>query len=99
MKSGERTFIFNRLITVQLTEKDTFMVNTSRMVGYDCTDAASVSKAMAQGRKESFALFDILRKHIPGFQNARLKAIAPVLGVRETRGRFLPHYAGFRGQP
>jgi hypothetical protein len=85
MKNGEWPFIYNRLITVQLTEKDTFMVNTSRMIGCDGTDAASVSAAMAQGRRESLQLLAVLRKHIPGFADARLKAIASTLGVRETR--------------
>jgi glycine/D-amino acid oxidase-like deaminating enzyme len=85
MKQGEWPFEYNRLITVQLTEKDTFMVNTSRLVGYDGTDGASISRAMAQGRRESLQLLQILRKHAPGFQNARIKAIAPLLGVRETR--------------
>ncbi len=30
-------------------------------------------------------LIEILKKKIPGFENARIKAIAPALGVRETR--------------
>ena len=30
-------------------------------------------------------LFTILREHIPGFEQAQLKAVAPLLGVRETR--------------
>jgi glycine/D-amino acid oxidase-like deaminating enzyme len=85
MKQGEWPFTFNRLITVQLTEKDVFMINTSRLVGCDGTDGASISRAMAQGRRESLQLLAILRKHAPGFQNARIKAIAPLLGVRETR--------------
>jgi len=85
MKQGEWSFEYNRLISVQLTEKDTFMVNTSRLVGCDGTDGASISSAMVQGRREALQLLVILRKHAPGFQNARLKAVAPLLGVRETR--------------
>ncbi len=85
MDRGEWPFSFNRLISVQMLERDTFMVNTSRMTGYDGTNAASVSKAMAQGRKETLQLLDILRRNIPGFKNARIKGLAPSLGVRETR--------------
>ncbi len=85
IKEGEWPFEYNRLISVQLTDKDTFMVNTSRLTGCDGTDGASISKAMAQGRKESLQLLAILRKHAPGFANARIKAVAPLLGVRETR--------------
>lgn len=85
MGQGEWPFDYNRLITVQMTEKDVFMVNTSRITGCDGTDGASVSKAMAQGRREALQLLAILRRHAPGFANARLKAVAPLLGVRETR--------------
>ena len=85
MNEGEWPFTYNRLICVQLTEKDTFMVNTSRITGCDGTDGTSISKAMAQGRRESLQLLAILRQHFPGFENARIKAIAPLLGVRETR--------------
>jgi len=85
MKQGEWPFSYDRLISVQLTDPDTFMVNTSRMTGFDGTDGASISKAMAQGRRESLQLLAILRKHFAGFEKARIKAIAPLLGVRETR--------------
>ncbi|MBM3123023.1 MAG: FAD-dependent oxidoreductase, partial [Chloroflexi bacterium] len=85
IKTGEWPFEYNRLISVQLSAPDTFMVNTSRLVGFDGTDGASVSKAMAQGRRESWQLLAILRKHVPGFKNARIKAVATLLGVRETR--------------
>jgi len=85
MDQGDWPFTYNRLITVQLTEPDVFMVNTSRLTGFDGTDGASVSRAMAQGRRESLQLQAILSKHIPGFEQARIKAVAPLLGVRETR--------------
>lgn len=86
METGEWPFLYNRLITVQMPSgDDVFQINTSRLVGYDGTDAWSVSQAMAQGRKESLMLQEIFRKHIPGFSNARIKAVASALGVRETR--------------
>ena len=62
-----------------------YEINTARMTGYDGTDALSVSKAMAQGRRESLELQLILRKHFIGFKKARLKSMASYLGVRKTR--------------
>ncbi|MBM3335841.1 FAD-dependent oxidoreductase, partial [Candidatus Sumerlaeota bacterium] len=47
---------------------------------------------MARGRAEVQKLMALMRKHIPGFEQARIKAVAPLLGVRETRrirGRFM----------
>ena len=41
---------------------------------------------MVAGRKGGLReACTILRKHFPGFEQAQLKAVAPLLGVRETR--------------
>ncbi|HUT35091.1 MAG TPA: FAD-dependent oxidoreductase [Planctomycetota bacterium] len=84
-KAGEWPFPYDIFISVQLTEKGTMMINTSRLVGVDGTDGASVTQGMIRGRAETQKLLAILRKHFPGFANARVKAVAPLLGVRETR--------------
>ncbi|MBT3275099.1 MAG: FAD-dependent oxidoreductase [Spirochaetales bacterium] len=84
-KEGTWPFIYDRLITVQLAEKGTMMVNTPRIIGIDGTDGTSITKGMIQGRKEIFELRDVMRKYFPGCANARVRAVAPLLGVRETR--------------
>ena len=84
-KAGEWPFPYDIFISVQLTEPGTMMLNTSRLVGIDGTDGASVTDGMIRGRAETHQLLAILRKHFPGFADARLKAVAPALGVRETR--------------
>ena len=61
------------------------MINTPRIIDVDGTDGASVSAGLARGRAEIRQLFDIMRRHFPGFAHARLKAVASLLGVRETR--------------
>jgi len=82
---GEWPFPYDIFISVQLTEKGTMMINTSRLVGFDGTDGASVTRGMIEGRRETRLLLDLMRKHFPGFANARLKSVAPLLGVRESR--------------
>lgn len=72
-------------ICVQLTEPGTMMLNTTRVCDIDGTDGWSVTRGMQRGREEIEALLPCLRKHFPGFANVRLKAVAPALGVRETR--------------
>jgi len=72
-------------ISVQLTEKGVMMVNTSRLCGIDGTDGASVSQGYQLGRKETYELFAVMKRSIPDFRNARIKAVATMLGVRETR--------------
>ena len=109
---GEWPFPYDIFISVQLTEKGVMFINTSRLIGFDGTDGASLTQGMMAGRKETLALFGVMRRHIPGFAHARIKAIAPLLGVRETRrivgsfvlrvddvvaGRSFPDVIGFSG--
>jgi len=84
-KAGEWPFPYDIFISVQLTEKGTMMINTSRLTGVDGTDGVSVTDGMVRGREETKQLLGIMRKHFPGFADARLKTVAPLLGVRETR--------------
>lgn len=82
---GIWTFAPDIFLCTQLTEPDTFYINTLRLVGIDGTDGRSVTEGMIRGRKEVGDLLAILREHIPGFEHVQLKAVAPLLGVRETR--------------
>ena len=84
-EAGEWTFPYEIFISVQLEEKGTLMINTIRLVGINGTDGASVSEGMIRGRAEVQKLLALMRKHFPGFAQARLKTVAPLLGVRETR--------------
>ena len=82
---GVWPFPYDIFICTQLTRPDTFYVNTIRLVGIDGTDGRSVTEGMIRGREEVEKLVAILREHIPGFEQVQLKAVAPLLGVRETR--------------
>jgi hypothetical protein len=91
-ESGQWHFPYEIFISVQLQEKGTMMINTTRLVGIDGTDGASLSEGMVRGRAEIEKLMTLMREHFPGFAAARLKAVAPLLGVRETRrirGRYV----------
>lgn len=84
-EAGEWPFPYEIFIPVQLTQEGTMMINTTRICDVDGTDGFSISEGMMQGRKEVYALFELMRKHFPGFADARVKFVAPSLGVRETR--------------
>ena len=83
--AGDWPFDWNRFISVMLTEPDTFMINSSRVVGVDGTDGRSITDGIVRGRREKYQLLDIMRRRIPGCSEARIKAMASRLGVRETR--------------
>ena len=83
-ESGVWKFPYEIFISVQMTRPDVFMINTIRQVSIDGTDAKSLTKGIIDGRKESFELLKIMREHFPGFSNAKIRQIAPVIGIRET---------------
>jgi hypothetical protein len=101
-QSGEWPFPYDIFITVQLVQPDVAMVNTMRLPGENGIDAHSRTRGLVQGRKEAFQLLHILRKHFPGFQDAQMKAVASLLGIRETRrikGDFSLRVADLRDGP
>lgn len=83
--AGEWRFPYDIFISVQLQEKGVMMINTTRLVDIDGANGPSVSEGLMRGRAEVQELMRVMRKHFPGFANVRLKAVAPALGVRETR--------------
>ncbi len=82
---GVWNFPYERFICVRMPQEGVFMINTSRLTGVNGLDGWSVSDSMVRGRREVFELIEILRKHFPGFANARLRYIATMPGIRETR--------------
>jgi glycine/D-amino acid oxidase-like deaminating enzyme len=84
-EKGIWTFPYEIFISVMMTEKDVFMINTNRMVGIDGLDARSITQGVIDARKENYKLLEIMRNHFPGFKNAKLRAIAPAMGIRESR--------------
>lgn len=53
--------------------------------GVDGTSRADISRAAPALRRKMWNNLAILRRHVPGCENASLIASAPALGVRETR--------------
>jgi len=84
-ESGDWKFPYDIFISVMLTKKDVFMINTIRQVGINGVDAESMTDGVLNGRIESNELLEVMRKHFPGFKNARIRQIAPMIGIRETR--------------
>lgn len=85
IKIGEWPFMYNIFLNTQLTEKGVMFINTSRLTGIDGTNGASITNGMIRGRAEIKQLMEIMQKHFPGFSKARIKSVAPLLGIRETR--------------
>lgn len=62
-----------------------YIINTTRIVDHDGTDAASLSDAELLGRRQCAELDVFLRKYVPGFQNAMVEFTGPTVGIRGSR--------------
>ena len=85
IEQGIWKFPYEIFISVMLTRSDVFMINTIQQVGIDGTNTASLTAGTIDGRRENYELLDVMRKYFPGFGNARVRQIAPLIGIRETR--------------
>ncbi len=65
-------------------DKGTYKVNHLRVFDTDATDSRSMTKSHMEARLQVIESYNTL-KETPGFENARLSQVAPVLGVRESR--------------
>lgn len=61
------------------------LVNMSRIIGVDATDAVELTEASVKAQLQVMHLVDFLKRYVPGFENSYLVESSNVLGVRETR--------------
>lgn len=60
-------------------------VNATRVIGVDIFDPEQFSNAIVECYRQVDAYTKYLTENVPGFENARIAQVSPVLGVRETR--------------
>ncbi len=63
----------------------TVTINATRVHDVDGTDPDALSRAEIETQRQTFEVFQFLRRRVPGFQHARLLGAAHAVGVRETR--------------
>ncbi|TAM59353.1 FAD-dependent oxidoreductase [bacterium] len=64
---------------------DEVTVNMTRVTGIDPLDPDELTRAEIEGRRQVMELTAFFQRRVPGFERARLAAVAVQLGVRETR--------------
>ncbi len=68
------------------------LVNMSRIIGVDTTDARQLTEANIKAQLQVMYLVDFLKRYVPGFENSYLVESGNVLGIRESRrlvGRYV----------
>lgn len=61
------------------------LVNMSRVIGVNATDADELTKAEITAQMQVMYIVDFLKRFVPGFENSFLVESGNTLGVRETR--------------
>jgi len=56
-----------------------------RLNGYSCIDIEDLTAVEIESRKRMLIMLDFYRRHMPGFENARIMQTAPQMGVRHSR--------------
>jgi hypothetical protein len=87
-EQGEWPFTDKIFIAFELPNPKQYYVKvspTTDQEGFDGTDPDVLTLGMTKGREAVQTMLNVLRKHFPGFANARLIQTAPVIGVRNTR--------------
>lgn len=82
---GEISIPRENILFFETNNPGEVIMNTTRILGHDPTDAFSLSKAEMEGRKQCRELELFLRKYIPGFENAVVESTGPSIGVRGSR--------------
>lgn len=59
--------------------------NAPRISGLDPLDPFEYSRAYQVGRAKIYRIARFVREYLPGFKNAYVSAIAPLMGIRESR--------------
>ena len=62
-----------------------YKVNHFHVYNVDAANAKSMTDAHSEARLQVLEAYRILHEETPGFENAELVSVAPVLGVRESR--------------
>ena len=61
------------------------LVNMSRIIGVNATDAEELTNAEVLAQQQVMYLVDFLKRFVPGFENSYLVESGNTLGIRETR--------------
>ncbi len=73
------------VIYIRQPISDHVVINTIRILNFDGSDIHDLSRGELEGHLQILPIVNMLKKHVPGFENCYLSSINPFIGVRESR--------------
>lgn len=84
-EAGELAGSIGVIRTYRTSRQGERFVNATQINGVDGTKVADLTRAELEGRRQAYQVLEFLRKHAPGYADARIDVMPAVVGVRETR--------------
>lgn len=84
-KKGINKLKRDTLIYINTPNPGQIYINTTRILNFDGTNPRDLTRGEIEGHFQIMDLVDMLKKHVPGFENCYIATINPTIGVRETR--------------
>lgn len=84
-EAGELSIPREDVLMFETCRPGEFVVNTTRLLNCDATDAVSLSRAELEGRRQCAQLDRFFRTRVPGFERALLEFTGPSVGIRGSR--------------
>ncbi len=81
----------DRVLAFKGHRDDVATINTTRVIGIDGTSPEDLTRGDIEGREQALKVAELLKKFVPGFENAYLMSTGSVIGIRESR-RILGRY-------
>ncbi|MDR2376439.1 MAG: FAD-dependent oxidoreductase [Treponema sp.] len=82
----ERKVLTTRgLIFLNQPQSGVILVNSTRILGFHGNDAAELSNALVNGRRQVETIFRFMKTFLPGFENSIIMDTGSMLGIRESR--------------
>lgn len=89
-KKGKFNINRNKIGLYHMVNEGEWRLNTTRLQGFDPTNATDMSQAYIEGLRQVDFLMDFFKK-LPGLENARIAQSGMSVGIRESR-RILGEY-------
>jgi len=84
-QKGELSIPREDVLMFETSRAGEYIVNTTRILGCDATDATSLSMAEREGRRQCEELARFFKLYVPGFETALLEYTGPSVGIRGSR--------------
>lgn len=75
----------DRFSTITNPIPDRMTINNTRIMNFDGSDLKQLNYGIKEGFRQLKELLHFIPLYVPGYENCRVTAISPLLGVRESR--------------